>query len=186
MKEPAQISEIDLVARIKDGDPVAESELIKRFKVIERIEVMIRARIYTNREDQDDLINDVLLSVVTNLRRGMYNPEKGALGSYLWGIVRNKLRDFMKPNAARERNMAALEPNLVDFNESALVKNERKNMLRTLVKQLDWKYQEILILRYYEDLSIDDIASQLELTSMQVYNRIHYALALMREGFKKM
>ena len=37
-----------------------------------------------------------------------------------------------------------------------------------------------------ENLPIEEIAGQLGLTSMQVYNRIHYALALMREDLKKL
>lgn len=184
MINESKTAEIDLIRRIKSGDRAAEQELFANYQVFERVELMIRTRVRAPYEDQNDLINEVILSILTNLRRGMFNPEKGVLGSYLWGIARNKIRDYFKPDVLRGKALT-IENDLFDCRETALERREKSRILLSILKGLENKYQEIILLRYYEDLSIEDISEQLSIKPTQVYNRIHYALSLIRNEWQK-
>ncbi len=145
---------------------------------------MVRARVQASREDQNDLINEVLMSILGNLRRGMFDPEKGQLGSYLWGIARNKIRDFFK-RVAQDRQHDAIAEDLPDFHPDPFERQQKRRQLHNALQKLDEKYRIVLTLRYQEELEIEDIAGQLGLTHTQVYNQIHYGLRLLRENWRE-
>ena len=114
---------------------------------------------------------------------GKYHPEKGDIPAYLWGVTRNKIRDYWEKGSKQRQQISGIETEIADVSPPAHELKEIKSEFRTVLKTLEWKYQQILILRYYEDLSTDEIGDQLGLARDQVYNRLHYALKLLRESY---
>ena len=140
---------------------------------------MIRARLQASPDYQEDLIADVMLAIVRNLRAGKYSPEKGPIESYLAGIVRFKIADHLKLRTRLAENQLPQEHLLpaADFRSE---QRDLRNALRIAIRQLDKKYQEVLVLKYFEDKPVDEIARQLKIRPGQVYNRIHYGLGILR------
>lgn len=171
--------ETDLLERIHQGDPEAEKLLFDTFQVLPKISMMVRRRISAPREDLNDLINDIALSVIINLRKGMLDSAKGSLGTYIWGITRNKIRDYLKPNAVRKRQTQELDESYLTFHDRSLERKEERHQLRSAIRRLESKYRDALMMRYYEELSIKEMAEKLSLSVTQVYTRIHYALELL-------
>ena len=164
-------TESDLLYRIKSGDHSAERELFKRYSVMERIENMVHARVQAPLSDRRDLIGDILFSILISLRKGYFDPQRGEIGSYIWGIARNKIRDYMKPGYARQ-TFTIIEEILLDEEDNSFLE-ERRDHLKAALSRLDQKYREVIFMRYYEEMSINEMARKLRLEPPQVYNRIH-------------
>lgn len=167
-----------LLNRISRGDAAAEEDLLNRLQAVERVRIIIRQRLRAPIEDQKDLANEILAAFIVYLRRGMYDVNKGSITSYLWGISRNKIRDYLR-NKSRFEKEVFFENNFESLTESDREFSELRDRFRRGITELDRKYQEIIIMRYYENLSTREISSQLNINRNQVYNRLHYALRLL-------
>ncbi len=184
MSKSSPPTEIELISRIRSGDHSAEIELLEQFDVVKRVQIIVRTRLTAPQDDYQDLVSEIVMAVLINLRAGKFDPEKGKLCTYIWGIARNKIRDYLKPKAARHRQSLPLDDHHLSVQAFSMETKEDMALLRSVVASLDDKYKEIIILRYYKELAIEEIGQQLELSNSQVYNRIHYALGLIREKTK--
>ncbi len=59
-------------------------------------------------------------------------------------------------------------------------KKDIKRILFEMVKSLDSKYSDVIMLKYYCDLSVNEIAAALDLTPENVKVRLHRARALLK------
>ena len=170
-----------LIERIRGGDADAERELLDKYYVIDRVRMMISRKLIASDEDKSDLLIEISSAFIISLREGMYDPGRGNLGSYLWGITSNRIGKFLR-RKERRRIMTEMvsEPVSAHCNSDVILeKAEQQKRLKRLIGRLDAKYQKVILLRYYEELAIPEIAEQLEIGERQVYNRIHYALRLL-------
>lgn len=172
----------ELIDRIKMGDFEAENELFEEFKVVDRVQVMINARVQTAREDKNDLIAEVLQALILGLRNGRYDPTKGPFGSYLWGIARNKIRDYFRRCKSRKTSAMAEEPVAKGHTDSGIYQEEKSAQLQMQVDSLEDKYREVVKMKYFEELPVSEIALRLNLIPKQVYNRLNYSIRLLRNA----
>lgn len=168
---------VELVQRIIAGDHSAENELFNRFHA--RIETFVRLRLGVKNEHWEDVSGEINTTVLLNLRDGKFNPQKGELISYIWGIAQNKLREYSR---AEKKDQIIFHTSLTENvyftteSESKIEDEELKNLMRQAIKSLPVKYQEVIYLKFYEDLSVSQIAEKLDLAPRRVSERIHYAL----------
>lgn len=181
-----KIDEKDLILRIAKGDTEAEQLLFSQFQVLSKVGIMVRRRVTTSRENQNDLINEIAIALLENLRRGKLDPEKGSLGTYMWGVARNKVRDFLKPHRVRKRQGQELEEYLLVDEPNSTGKLEDNDMLQKALSKLDEKYQNVLKMRYLKELEVPEIAEKLGRTPTQVYSQIHYGMSLLRIEVEKL
>ena len=178
--------ETELLREIQNGNTAAEQELLTTLRIPARVEMMIKSRLQINQDDLADMVADVLLAILVNLRAGKLDSSKGSVSLYVWGIARNKIRDYVKPGAAARRQTVDLAEVTLLTENYAVEKNEQREILLKGIRQLAPKYQEVIILRYFEDLDVQEIAAKTALTPTQTYSRIHYALDLLRSQLKGM
>jgi RNA polymerase sigma-70 factor (ECF subfamily) len=64
---------------------------------------------------------------------------------------------------------------------------EKKRLLRRALQKLTSRQKELVRMRYFEEMSMDDIADKLNLSLRTIYNTIHSALSILRKevGGKK-
>jgi RNA polymerase sigma-70 factor, ECF subfamily len=186
-----------LAIRIAQGDVDAENYLFVRFG--DRIQLLVRNRLRgkVSEEDQKDIIGDIYIAVLVSLRKGGYNPELGnPLEAYIAGIVRNTVVQFFKdlkktphPGIPIDEvlNASSLQQNIETTGHilSDLIDKERRDRLRVCMQKLRPKYLEILILRFFENKSIEEMAQQLNLERRRVSERINYAFKLLMKECKK-
>ncbi len=176
-------SELDLVRRIMDGDRRAEAEIYRRYADVLR--AIIRKRLgAAPPEDIDDIMSEVQLAMLQSLREGRFDSSKGqSLGSYLYGIARFKIMDYLRRRNSHEGRISDLppsqEPSVAE--DRSMEREERAEMLREAMEKLKPKYREVLYLRYFKELSITEISEELSLPHRRVSERIHYAVKLLRE-----
>ena len=178
-----------LAEKIFSGDTEAENFFFTRFK--EKIQLLVRIRLRKKIpiEDQEDIVSEIMQAVMLSLRKGSYNAELGKpLDAYIAGIASNIVgqyfRKVKKLNEEIDIDLIKNIPN-DDNRLSALVKEERNKKLRGYLQKLKPKYKEVLLLRIYEDKSIDEISNLLNIEKRRVSERINYAFKLFLKECKR-
>lgn len=189
-------SEKNLVEKIKQGDKKAEEILINKYQ--ERVQYFVQRKVGRSTDDWQDVFQEALTAIIKSLRDGNFNPEpkKSGLGSYIYGIVGNKLRDYYKKkkleqqrgenysdesNAVLQTIASGNKRNTLD----SLIDSERRSILRKEIEKLPTKQKEILDLMINEGLSRAEIAERLHLPPEVVSDRKHLALKKLKKKLGK-
>jgi RNA polymerase sigma-70 factor, ECF subfamily len=181
--------DIALAARIAEGDHEAENFLFSRFR--ERIDFLVKIRLTGKvpAEDRKDIVGDIHRAILVSLRKGLFKPETGKpLDAYIAGISSNIIGQyFRKLGKEVITEDIAVQYNIENPGNilSDIIDTERRERVRACLHRIKPKYLEILILRYYEEKSIDEIAGQLNLERRRVSERINYAFKLLLKECKK-
>jgi len=182
-------SEPAIARRIAGGEAQAESEFFERFG--EQIKLMVWARLKRRMapEEREDLVSEVNQAVLLSLRRGGYDASTGApLAAYIAGIAahvigqyfrRQKKESFVESGARLDSHPDS--ENIL----SDLLDVEHDRMLRKCLRRLPSKYKEVLLLRIYEQHSIEEISQSLGVERRRVSERIHYAFQLLAKECRK-
>ncbi len=123
-----------------------------------------------NTKDAEDLTMETFAKAFNNLEQ--YTPAY-AFSTWLYKIAINHSIDFSRKKNVRK---ASYNSN-VDFNdpegiqissnflspEEQIIKNQKQEELKKLVKELKPQYAKIIELRYYHELSYEEISQELQL-----------------------
>jgi RNA polymerase sigma-70 factor, ECF subfamily len=183
----------DLMDATKDGDEAAFYELVKRY----------RSPItnYVNRmlNDYDmavDLAQETFVRVYTSAHRYRANHS---FSTYIYRIATNlaisELRrrkrwrmvsivSFFNPHDGADVGADLELPDCRPLQDSALLEDERRQIVRRAVASLPEKYRAPLILRDIEGLEYDRISEVLEMPLGTVKSRINRARNLLREKLR--
>lgn len=175
----------NLVEKIFAGEKDAETLLFRKYG--SRIARKVSFHLGADNRDWQDVTANVQMALLLSLRQGKFDVSKGvSLGAYIYGITNNKIKDYFKALKKQPPVTNTLPEHLVSVAEIYdLEKNEARNYLRDLLGTLKIKYKEVLYLRYYEELSIEEISQKTGLPPRRVSERIHYAITLMRKKCEK-
>lgn len=180
-----ETGERQLVRRVEQQDPQAERELLSLYG--SRIARKVLYAIGTQNDDWKDVVNDIILAVLENLRHGKFDAQRGTpLGSYIYGIANNKIRDYFKL-MKKQRQHQTLDQSL-NFGvaeEFELEKKELRALMKEMLKKLKHKYRQVLYLKYYEELNIAEISERINLPPRRVSERLNYAVKLLQKEMKK-
>ncbi|NWF90886.1 MAG: sigma-70 family RNA polymerase sigma factor [Ignavibacteriaceae bacterium] len=181
--------EKSLIEKIVLGDTDAENRLFLHFK--ERIEFLVRARLRNKvpTDDQKDIISDARQAILLSLRKGGFDPAKGKpLEAYIAGIVSNVVALYFR-NLTKSKPTEDIDKHrkLESFSNPLIeiLDYEKQEIIRSSLASLNDKYKEVLLLRIYEEQSIEEIAKTVGLEKRRVSERINYALKLLVKELKK-
>ena len=97
MTDPIATSENDLLEKIKAGDEAAFIQLYRdRQMAIHRLALQMSG----SQTIAEDVTQEVFLALIREVRG--FDPERGTLSAYLYGMARNMVRDHMKRLLIRE------------------------------------------------------------------------------------
>ena len=131
----------------------------------------------SRREEAEDITHQVFLNAWQNVRR--YEHRGHPFSSWLYRIARNQIIDHyraQKEEVSLEKlalEDIAVLPQVSAADPSAKLETER--VLRA-VRKLKAEYQDVIILRFIEDLSIKETASALKKTEGAVKLMQHRAM----------
>ena len=129
-------------------------------------------------QELDDLVQEVFIRAFQGLRR---LAEPGAFGGYLHRIAHNLCIDKIR---RRKRDVVSLETVELDPPAPAVVdEDDRFGTLRRLVGRLPEALREALLLFYFEEQSVSEIARCLGVTEAAINQRLHRGRTQLREGF---
>jgi len=167
------MDEAQLVAALKCGEPVAIEAVVERHG-----ERLLRSAtlLCGDRGHAEDLVQDVFIEASRSVHRFRGDSNVYTwLHSILLNLVRHHWRDskrlvYDNELAAQEQAPAldeAAHPSDLHYAETELTR-----ALRTLSDA----HREVLVLRYYERMKIDEIAHCLGVSKGTVKSRLHYAI----------
>jgi len=185
-----------LVDRAQEGDRQALNQLLDRYLPrVMRVVRLKRGPFLGQRLEDHDLAQEVLIRVWRSL--GTYDPTRTA--SFLLWVTRlaeNGLRDLARRQRAAKRNPGrllsleqereegrgeAMSHPLVTRTPSRLVSQvEDESILDASVACLDPTSQDLLVLRYYYDLPLEEVGATFKLGPEAARSRIRRALQKLR------
>ena len=179
---------IDLAT--KGNDDSAFAELMDRYKkpVYHMILKMVR-----NVDDAEDLTIEAFAKAFRNLSRF---KKDYTFSTWLFRIATNNAIDFIRKkkletyslnssftdDSGDSVNIDVQDKNLTPDEEA--IKEQKIELVRMFVTKLPAKYQRLVKLRYFDELSYDEIAKEIEAPLGTVKAQLHRARELMYELVK--
>lgn len=179
----SQEEEKQFVKRIRQGDAEAEDEIVKYLHP--SVFLNITRKLQGRPDDVELLVNDILMLVIEQMRGGKFDPERGKLRDYAGGIANNKTSKYFRQLRldAKYLKITSTLPDipLEHEGEELMEQQEVSDRLKKAVDGLAHKYREVLELRFYREMTIEDISATISLPKRRVSERIHYAIMLLRK-----
>ena len=172
------VNEDRLVRRAREGDQAAFQRLVELFNVMawQTICVLVRER---------TAAEDTLQEVWTDVWRGLpgFQPAR-AFRPWLLAVVANRCRKTTRrPSLPQQPIDALVLERLVAPDEAAdwSLRQETRQELQDLLRELSAEQQRVLELRYFADLELAEIAVVMETSVGTVKSRLHRALRHLRK-----
>ncbi|MDX9941406.1 MAG: sigma-70 family RNA polymerase sigma factor [Bacteroidales bacterium] len=153
---------------VDKGDQRAYSELMDRYK--DTIYFML-LKMAGNTEDAEDLTVEAFGKAFKNLEQ--YTPDY-AFSTWLFKIASNNCIDFLRKKKKNVLNYEANEelnesykasnlPSDTGDPEEKLLRSQKVKMMREVVDGLKPRYRQLIELRYFQELSYEEICEELNL-----------------------
>lgn len=137
-----------------------------------------------DREIVKDCIQDLFSDIWKNRSRLIVpqSPKFYLFKSLKYKILRASARQHKKDaNAAWEaENEIELSVESIMISEQTAI--EHRSAIQNALNKLTQRQREVLMLRYFEDMSHDDIADLLQINKQSVYNLIFSALVSLKKA----
>lgn len=161
-------NDFQLVERAKEGDQRAYAELMQRYK--DSIYFMT-LKMINNKDDAMDLTVETFGKAFENLDR--YKPDF-AFSTWLFRIATNNSIDFIRKKRLSVISMDSMVDDEGDDRplqiksdtlnpEESSIKKQQSKELKDIVDKLPSRYRTLIVLRYFDELSYEEIAQQLDL-----------------------
>lgn len=178
-----------LIRRCLKGDQRSYERLLEKYRAPV---FSICMRMVRNRDDAEDLAQDVFIKIFNILDR--YNPSF-PFSSWLYRITSNLCIDFLrknkrtvysldKPVDGEDGEMSRQLPSGEIGPEREMELKEDMVTLENAIKQLPEHYRMIVLLRHQGHLSYDEISETLGIPLGTVKARIHRARKLIVDFFR--
>ncbi len=187
--DPSQREAGEVARGLRGRDPEALDRLIERFQYR-----LFRYLVYLtgSRERARDLFQDTWVRV---LEKGHLYDGKSKFESWLFAIARNLFIDLVR----RRHDAVSLEQLLHPESDGAaelptdgrcspterLHREEEDRLVATALGSLPAAYREVLVLRFKEDLALNEIAAIVTAPLSTVKSRLYRALEMMREALEE-
>ncbi len=159
------------------GETALFSEVVRRHQD----QVYGLARKLVGESEAEDAAQEAFLRAF----RGLQGFKGGSkLSTWLYRITFNLCADRLRGRALRRTESldesahaedASLEP------ESRAVQDEQAESVRRAVDGLPAMYRDVIVLQYYQDLSVEEIASVLAVPMKTAETRLYRARKILRE-----
>jgi RNA polymerase sigma-70 factor (ECF subfamily) len=183
--------ETRLAKLARNGDRAAFEELVGLYK--DKI-YHLAYRMLGNRQEAEDAVQETFLRVYMNLAR---YDETQKFSTWIFRIGTNLCIDRLrkkKPNYSLDAEMPEGEgndwysalPSGDDTPEDQLILTETQQQIRKAIEGLPEKYKSVVILRYLQDLSLQEIGEVLDMPISTVKTRVHRGREFLRQKLEHM
>ena len=142
-------------------------------------------------EDVQDLLQDIFIKIYKNINS--FNKDL-SFSSWIYRISHNEAISFFRHNKARP------EGNMMEDSEDLLFKIEDETInlaeeidqtinakfLQKAILELEQKYRDVLVLRYFEDRDYENISDILQIPKGSVATLIYRAKDKLKEKLKNL
>lgn len=184
------LEDFQLIDRAVGGDDNAYAKLLQRYKrpVYHMVLKMVR-----NIDDADDLTIEAFAKAF----RGLHRFKKDyTFSTWLFRIATNNTIDYIRKkrlntlsieNTYTDDDGQSVSIDVEDGNndpQEETIRAQKAELLLQFVDKLPGKYQKLVRLRYYDELSYEEIAERIDAPLGTVKAQLHRARELMYEMVK--
>ncbi len=173
-----------LVAAYAKGNNDAFDALLQRhqIRVYNCIYQMVRERSLA-----EDIFQETFVKAITTIRQGRYT-ENGKFAAWINRIARNLVIDFFRQEKI-EASVSADDDNFDILNrkelsedtvEDLIIDRQIRDDLRKLIRHLPKSQRQVLVMRYYRNLSFKEIAEATGVSINTALGRMRYAILNIR------
>ncbi len=133
-----------------------------------------------DKSDARDLVQETFLQALKSIKKF---KAKSTLYTWLYSILLNVFR-----NHVRKKRLLPLSSEISSNGSNSAVRVENRldqarvfSRIFDLIHSLSSAHREVLILRYYEDMKIKEIAEITGVSQGTVKSRLYYATSFLRE-----
>ena len=178
------VTDEELVILYAQGNNVAFDTLLNRHKsnVYSYIYFIVR-----NREMAEDIFQETFVKAIMTIKQGRYT-ENGKFRAWINRIAHNLIID----NYRQEKNEQTISNDECEVDllnnfklsdgtiEDEMVKDQIFSDIKKLINYLPDNQKEVLVLRYYQDLSFKEIADITGVSINTALGRMRYAILNIR------
>ena len=186
MQNKTKLTDDKLVSAYIKGDNQAFDILLKRHQT--RVFNYILS-VVKNRDVADDIFQETFVKAIMTLKQGRY-AETGKFSAWITRIAHNLIIDYYRQeksenlvstttdeDAADVLNRKELcDSNIEDF----LIDEQIQCDVRRIIEALPENQREVLMMRYYKDMSFNEIAEATNVSINTALGRMRYAIINMR------
>ncbi len=178
-----------LIREVRKGDQQAFAEIVELYK--DKV-YQVSYRMVGNVHEAQDVAQEAFLRAYTNIDR--FDIER-KFSTWLFRIatnvaidrLRKKKPDFYLQDEVKGSDGLTIESQLAadaDLPEDQVVTLEMQEWVQEEINQLPPKYRTAIILKYIEDLSINEISEILDMPPSTVKTRIHRGREALRKRMR--
>jgi len=161
-------NDFHLVVKAREGNQKAYADLMHRYK--DSIYFMV-LKMVNNKEDANDLTVETFAKAFEKLDK--YQPDY-AFSTWLFRVATNNCIDFIRKKKLNTTSIHGMmdddgEDKTLQIKgdvlnpEETSIKKQQTEGLRSLIENLPVRYRNLITLRYFDELSYEEIAQQLDL-----------------------
>lgn len=167
-------------------DPEALSYIMDRYKP--KLEKYIDRRTNVNPHDREDILQDVFIKVYRNIND---YDQSLIFSSWIYRITHNYIIDWHRKNKKHisisldddeSKLVYILEDEDSKIDSQKLAEQESLEILKRQIQKLPLDYQEIIILKFFEDKSYEEISDILKISTSSVGVKINRAKKLLKQN----
>lgn len=184
MQQFTQLTDDRLVAAYAEGENQAFDVLLRRHQA--RVFSYIYS-VVKNRDIADDIFQETFVKAIMTIRQGRY-AESGKFSAWISRIAHNLIIDFYRQEKS-ENTLSADDESVDVLNrrehsdsniEDTMVCEQIHDDVRRIIEALPENQREVLMMRYYKDMSFKEIADVTNVSINTALGRMRYAILNMR------
>ncbi|QFG00039.1 RNA polymerase sigma factor [Psychrobacillus glaciei] len=173
--------EVHWIEEVLSGNKQAYAHIINKYKNPLYATIL---RMTRNPQNAQDLVQEVFIKVYNQL--GKYD-RNGIFASWMYRVAINHCMDEFRKKSYQMKQVEINEEKVVNTNHPEIIflKKEKSRQIERLVSTLPEDERMIILLRYINELSYDEISELVEVPLSDVRNKLHRAKKKMRDTVKR-
>ena len=182
----------ELVAAAQRGENKAFETLLKKYR---KSVYYLLLKMVKNADDAEDLTQEAFAKAFNSIEKF---DSKFAFSTWLFRIATNNCIDFIRKKRVQTISIDSsiegddgstmkfdVKDDNLDPNESML-KKQRKRYLNMAIERLPEKYRTLVQLRYFQELSYEEVANELSIPLGTVKAQLFRARELLNQELKNL
>ena len=172
----------DLIAQCQQGDKNSFGQLVTPYL---NEAYAISFTILNSKEQAEDAVQNAMIEAYKNI---MMHKDIRNFRSWFLTLVSSRSIDLVRKNIKDMKQITDIEEYQFDSKETPLTDlllKEESGILMQHLLNLPSKYRTVIILHYYQDLSIREIAKILEIKEGTVKSRLYKARLVLNQILTK-
>src|SRR5260221_3171776 len=170
-------SDRELVLRIKSGDVLGFEVLVNKYQ---RSLYSFTNRIVKDDSATEDILQKTFLKIYKSIDR--VDPDR-KFSTYAFEIAKNTAISYLR-TLRRQIPIDQIEIELSDSSFDSLVKEDKEKRVSVAITSLPKKYQKVIRLYYFSDLSYNEIGQKLKLPVNTIRTHLRRAKEILKKTLK--